>query len=95
MTLDQYLGTVAWLWIAVTIGMLLLLASKPIKNQKRVKRKWLFSIAFFFMPSMLFELLFEDESLLRMWVITIMVWCSYPLYLWVSSTFQFNVTYIG
>ena len=124
MTLDQYLVTCAWLFIATTIGLIIAITRDAVVNMNRhpsmcdcrkctgpygVKKKYtgydtsdlggicILSIA---LPIFILSLAFRNRSIARNnfivnWLIIIAFWSAYPLYLWVSTSFAFNITYIG
>jgi hypothetical protein len=92
MTLDQYLGTVAWLWIAYTLVVIFI----SIYRDHTYGSAYYARMPFFFimLPIVPFAIN-RDLSDRAAWIASVLFWLAYPLYLWVSTSFAFNITYIG
>ena len=123
MTLDQYLGTVAWLSMATTIALLILCVRdcfvamnrhQPVCDCRKctgpygIKRKLAkvdcstfvyIPAAFFFIPISQFMLGYwfkaRGDRLKMIIFKSVLIWSAYPIYLWVSTSFAFNIAYIG
>ena len=100
MNLDQYLVTVAWLWIAWIVFSILLatLSAKRkrfmFEEMNPARRYAIIFFGFFALPALPFVLNKEySDRVMTLWCISF--WSAYPLYLWVSTSFAFNITYIG
>jgi len=94
MTLDQYLGTVAWLYILMILWIIFNRITAPLHVQKQKKKHWLIFITPFFLPTIFVDLKLVNFGPLVAWIMTISIWSAYPLYLWVSTSFALNINYI-
>lgn len=126
MTLDQYLGTVAWLWIAVIIYAVAQNAVDTFRQMNYHKSNcqcwrcvddkefqigkpkidtsadWILPFACLLVIGGVIEFLvkfrmknYYNFNLKRVLVTSSLSVFAYPLYLWVSTSFAFNITYIG
>ena len=92
MTLDQYLVTCAWLWIAYTLIVMFISVCRERQFGPAYYARMPF---FFFMLPIVPFALSRDLSDRVAGSVSILFWSAYPLYLWVSASFAFNITYIG
>jgi len=95
MTIEQYLGTVAWLHTLMILWVVFNRITAPLNVQKQKKQHWLIFITPFFLPTIFLDKKIFNFGPLVAWIMTISIWLAYPLYLWVSTSFAFNITYIG
>lgn len=95
MTHDQYLGTVAWLYILMVLWVVFNRIRSPLHVQKQKKHHWLIFITPFFLPTIFVERKIFNFGPLLAWIMTISIWSAYPLYLWVSTSFTFSINFIG
>ncbi len=90
MTLDQYLVTVAWLWIAYILYVVFVCA----KRQPDTEYYSRIVMFYWILPAIPYLMYFQRQDKFAI-VLALFMWSAYPLYLWVSTSFAFNITYIG